>query len=636
MPKHIMHSAAYVICFLAVFTLSCKKSSIDSDTDPAMPGNPYPIPAASPVQGSVSGRVVDANLVGVAGATVECAGTSITTDANGFFNINNVNLDRYISTVTVTKQGYFKAYRSFSATASRNLINIKLIPKTLAGTFTATTAGTITLSNSTEIKFQPNSIKSKSTGAAFSGDVRVYASYIDPTADDFSASVPGSLMARDANNMYVLKSFGMIAVELESQSGEALQLMDALPASIKLPIPASLTADAPQTINTWSLDDQGVWKSEATATRAGNYYILAATHFSFWNCDVPMNAVYLNMHIQDLHDSPVANLYLQLKTITNSPSESFGITDINGNVSGFVPANTGLELSYLPDPGCFYNFVFMQNIVPLSTNTSMTINFNWPLNTTMQVLNISGIANDCFGQPIANGYAYVISGSSYSYTSITNGVYNMAFMHCGSITSITVYLSDNIIPVVSLAGTYNITGTTITIPPAAICINNGSNNYQGVYEVTGSYYDVSNASFTALYPKKYILTSPAFINSVVVADSSLGDIGYVFQNAGSSTFYGSFGLQVTFDPVSNVIIDLHNYYGDPNNPATPGGNPASGSGPPLYSASNGRRAVLDPSGINAYDPVTRTVRIRYWMYHPSVVPSGPRAYFDETWTYLHP
>lgn len=176
----------------------------------------------------------------------------------------------------------------------------------------------------------------------------------------------------------------------------------------------------------------------------------------------------------------------------------------------------------------------------------------------------------------------------------------------------------------------------ISVSKSVISLIGAKNDYDGKYEVTGTFVDVSNAAFTSALPVEiHLITTGA--SSVDVYNADLGTIGYLFLNGGSGTYYGSFGLTMTFDPSGSPlhpISDLHNYYGDPTKAATPGGNPAAGSGAPLYAASNGRRAVLDPSGVNAFDPSTHDIDIKYFMYHPAVVPSGPRSLMSEHWRYL--
>ena len=123
----------------SLFLVSSCKKDVDTTVPPPAEFPGFSIPAASPVTGSISGIVVDELNNPVQNAAVMLNGNTYQTDTRGLFHINNVQLDKYVTTVTVSKPGYFKALRSFSATASRNNLSIKLIPKTLAGTVDAAT-----------------------------------------------------------------------------------------------------------------------------------------------------------------------------------------------------------------------------------------------------------------------------------------------------------------------------------------------------------------------------------------------------------------------------------------------------------------------------------------------------------------
>lgn len=169
------------------------------------------------------------------------------------------------------------------------------------------------------------------------------------------------------------------------------------------------------------------------------------------------------------------------------------------------------------------------------------------------------------------------------------------------------------------------------------------NKYDGIYEVTGTLKDVSEAgaNYTTSFPRTFFLSTTG-PNSVDVASPvSIGGVGqlvpiYVIRTLDGLTYYGRWGLQVFFDPQTDAISEIRNYYGDPNNPENSVGDPSGGSGAPDYISSNGRQAALDPTGINAYDPATKTIRIKYFMLQPDIVPDGPRAFFDETWVFKEP
>jgi hypothetical protein len=104
-----------------------------------------------------------------------------------------------------------------------------------------------------------------------------------------------------------------------------------------------------------------------------------------------------------------------------------------------------------------------------------------------------------------------------------------------------------------------------------------------------------------------------------------------------NTGYGSFGLIITFDPATNKVSKVRNYYGDPTaGPANPLGNPALGTGPPLYqSTANSRYALLDPTGANTVQ-ANKDISIKYQMFQPNTVPVGARTTFNQTFEYIGP
>ncbi|MEO6540961.1 MAG: hypothetical protein ABIN74_08235 [Ferruginibacter sp.] len=180
-------------------------------------------------------------------------------------------------------------------------------------------------------------------------------------------------------------------------------------------------------------------------------------------------------------------------------------------------------------------------------------------------------------------------------------------------------------------------GAKISTQKSSIVEIGAKNNWDGVYKMSGTFSDVSNAAFTYYGDQQFSLITVGASTCIVRNDDLNGGIpGYLFLNAGTGTYYGSFGLVITFNPVTNTISDLHNYYGDPAFPPTVGGTPATGTGAPLYAASNTRRAVLDPSGVNAVQG--KDIVLKYWLVQPSVIPAPPsiRSYFSETWKYIGP
>src|SRR6185312_12452020 len=110
-----------------------------------------------------------------------------------------------------------------------------------------------------------------------------------------------------SNKRVVITSYGMLAVELESLTGEKLQIAPGNTATLMIPVPPSVASSAPSTISLWYVNEQtGAWQEEGTAQKNGNFYVGEVKHFSFWNCDIGASGVTLSMTFHSFTGSPLA------------------------------------------------------------------------------------------------------------------------------------------------------------------------------------------------------------------------------------------------------------------------------------------------------------------------------------------
>lgn len=159
---------------------------------------------------------------------------------------------------------------------------------------------------------------------------------------------------------------------------------------------------------------------------------------------------------------------------------------------------------------------------------------------------------------------------------------------------------------------------------AAIAIKN---KYDGIYEVTGTmtdfvdpsnyvhvnlglepYGEVMQYELRTVGPNTCVAFDPVVFGDYIVPIATGGGAGL--------SGWGSFALVFEFDPETNDIISITNYYGQP--------------------AGNSRSAGLDPTGDNHWDPDSKTMNVKYFMFQPSVIPDAPhiRTAWDETWKYI--
>lgn len=159
----------------------------------------------------------------------------------------------------------------------------------------------------------------------------------------------------------------------------------------------------------------------------------------------------------------------------------------------------------------------------------------------------------------------------------------------------------------------------LTIVKASLPIENwnhllinvtAKNQFDGKYTVTGTFVDMTNAAFTALYPKSVSLVTQG-ANSVAYYDNDLGGFGYLFNTGSGNSYYGNWAPVFTIDNNGNVI-SVTNYYNDP--------------------APRSRQGQLDPTGVNKYDFSTKTMQVSYYMLQAG----NKRCHFVETFVYKGP
>ncbi len=174
------------------------------------------------------------------------------------------------------------------------------------------------------------------------------------------------------------------------------------------------------------------------------------------------------------------------------------------------------------------------------------------------------------------------------------------------------------------------------------------NQWDGIYAVTGPMIELTGQPWTqwnnpaspgfpaangGAWEGHLVTTGGA--QCILVDQTIWGSCGHPMLNAGANSGFGSYGVVIDFNPSNGTIANMHNYYGNPTNAATNLGNPASGSGAPLFEASNSRRVAIDPSGVNQVQG-NRDILLKYFMLQRTVIAAPPhvRITFDEKWKYV--
>lgn len=438
---------AFVLSLLcAGVNLSCTDDD-DPGTNPSDGGQPAPN-FNTKVTTSVYGFVTDENGAPIIGADIKSGSKTTQTDNDGYFEIADADVVKGTGVVTAEETGYFKGIRTWIAEAdNKQFVRIKLLPKTIAGTFSAEDGGEVSLNNGLKLSFPSNAIVEEETGTVYNGQVEVALQWIDPTANDLSEMMPGDLRAIDADGyMQGLITYGMVAAELTSPDGKKLQIAEGKTAEMRTPIEADLAANAPNEMPLWYFDEaKGLWIEEGKTTRSGNEYVGNVSHFSFWNCDVPYAFVYMQCRLVDASGNPLAGYNVNIRDNSNNRF-AHSYTNQDGYISGYVPKNANLTLN-------MYSHVVLDTYCPIyskdfSTGASdinlgdLTVNAEGAITNSV----IKGKAYKCDNTPITRGYALLkVSNASMCRVNIVDGEYTYSLYSCtsGIDLDITVYDLDS-------------------------------------------------------------------------------------------------------------------------------------------------------------------------------------------------
>lgn len=392
------------------------------------------------VSSSVSGFVTDENEAAVMGATVQFGTSTISTDKYGYFEATNVQVTKEAAVVTVSKPGYFKGIKTYIAKEGKAaFFRIKLIPKTNVGTINGSSGGTVALTNGLSITLPAAAVVNAVTNAAYTGNINVAASWINPEANDLNRIMPGDLRGIDKDGaIKLLQTFGMAAVELTGASGELLQITAGKKATLSLSIPASLSAIAPASIPLWYFDEaNGLWKEEGSAAKNGNNYTGEVGHFSFWNYDLPGNYVQFDCTLKDGGGNPVPYAHVKI-SVVGSNNSAWGTTDASGYVAGAVPNNAQLVLEV-------FAFYYCGTPVYTQSFTTTTVNVSLGVITlsTNLTATLSGTVTNCSNNPVTNGYVLISQGAFYTRYAVSNtGTFNFSTLLCSNNTQATIIAQD--------------------------------------------------------------------------------------------------------------------------------------------------------------------------------------------------
>ncbi len=561
-----------IFCLLFMIALSSCRDNIDdvnTKEDPYVPPIVNYNPQTLPVNGSITGFVADEAGEPIADADVKVGTLSTTTDDFGHFFFNDITLNANGTVVTVKKAGYFAGSRRFYAVENeRNRVKVEMLTKTFSESFNATDGAVVATNGGASVTFAPNSIK-KADGTIYNGTVRVAAKWLDPADPTTLDQMPGNLQGVNVEvEEVVLGTYGMIAVELESDAGESLNISEGNTATLSMPVPANLQGGAPAEIPLWTYnEDFGIWVEEGKATLENGVYTGEVSHFSFWNCDYPYPLVTFEAVLQDNNGNPLPNYKIAISLSTNwGPFTGVGYTCPDGSIEGLIPANEDLVLEII---GLCGEVLYSQNIGPFADDTDLGVISIDP--STMNVTIITGELIDCDDNLVTEGVVKFSFDNTSVYEYVTGGTFSSTFSTCDNSTDVEVIgidlgnLKQSDPVTTSSNGTFDvgqIKACDIDVEEyIRITVDDGANSKTLVYTVANVYQDSTITGLGTSFV--YWGNNPGGnlniymqVDGLTAGDYSNSNYVEIFADAANEIYFGQ------GENFSSFIIDTYGNVGE--------------------------------------------------------------------------
>jgi len=261
---------------LSTLFTSCEKDKNINDSNENNQSE-FILEQGASIQRDFIGVIKNQANVPISNATVNIGPKIGLTDAKGVFVIKGANVKELFAYIEVSKTGYLKGLKTIVPIQGVNNVSIILLTENMQA---LPLNNQIQLLNGVKVTF--NGGFEDATGNVYTGAVNYSMNYIDPASPTIANEMPGMLLGKTTlDDFEMLQTYGMLHVNLTDATGNSLQIATGGSAEIRMPISSTLSGTAPATIPLWSFDeDTGYWVEEGSATKIGNEYVGAVSHFS--------------------------------------------------------------------------------------------------------------------------------------------------------------------------------------------------------------------------------------------------------------------------------------------------------------------------------------------------------------------
>ena len=369
--------------------------------------------------------------------------SNLPSNAEGIFNASLNENSEY--TLQFNKVGYATQVIPVKSPSANNTIDfdVMMIARGQVQSFNGSFGGMITGEDGANVILSPNSFVDPE-GNVVTGNIFVTVTPVDISTASGVAAFPGEYAgtAEGDTSPSAILSYGTVEYKFTDEFGTDLQLADGETADILIPMYDKATQEGGEyvvgdTIALWSLNEStGLWLQEGTGTvvaspssPTGLALQARVSHFTWWNCDVSMNAA--RAIITVLGDQ-AGSAMIQANTTANvgawRPNSVNTVINIGETTAPLaVPSNgqtcfwailsfldgsnaTTQQQCYSPAPNETFNLTLGTITDPLAIAANPASTITGYINTPVDIINI---------QPLSIETSVVYSLSSGS---LPNGV----------------------------------------------------------------------------------------------------------------------------------------------------------------------------------------------------------------------
>jgi len=414
-----------IFSFLLLLLFSCRK-----EVDIFVDEDPITDPPAELVVTSIYGQVVSESSLPVPDAVIKIRDYEVKTDANGYFEFDKIQANRFGTQIIASKDGFVRNIQTVYPRLNQQMFRtIILSEKVNSATFLTTSGTTIDLGKQTSLIIPPRSIVYTADGTDYSGEVRLIWSQHHISDEHFLNLIPGELTGLDtAKAIKGLSPIGVIQMEMTDVQGNALRLAQGKTARMQYHIPEDYKGVLESTVPFWYFDvKKNTWIQSSDAIKqSAQSYEVNLSGISSWCMAYPQNIIPFKGTLTATDGNGLTNFSVVVSSGLDKLELS---TDNGGYFYGNVPANKPLTVEILND--CGY-LVKQETIGPATTE--ITFEKQLVENTSCKTIPISGFLLDCEGNKITNGYVLLTSDNNrYFLRTDSEGKVSGQFRMCGNI-----------------------------------------------------------------------------------------------------------------------------------------------------------------------------------------------------------